>query len=190
MPLAETASTFCEQVLKKELLKQINDEEKLSFLSFSLLSAIQVTVDILSRFYFETEFFNRRKDHELSVDEINQVMREAQIKSYGDGLDNELLNPYMWLNKVHYYYAERNFYNFPYAFGMLFSLGLHSIYEKKGDAFLDDYNNLLKATGKMSIADVCMQVGVDVRSKEFWKMSLDKIVASIDEFEELANNYK
>ncbi len=188
MPLAETASTFCEEVLKNELLKNISDEEKLSFLSFSILSAIQVTVDILSRYYFETEFFNRRKDHELSVDEIKEVMLEAQKKSYGDGLDNELLNPYMWLNKVHYYYAERNFYNFPYAFGLLFSLGLYSIYEKKGKAFIDDYNNLLKATGKMKIADVCKLVDVDVRSKEFWKMSLDKIVASIDEFERLANN--
>ncbi len=188
MPLAETASTFCEEVLKNELLKSISDEEKLSFLSFSILSAIQVTVDILSRYYFETEFFNRRKDHELSVDEIKEVMLEAQKKSYGDGLDNELLNPYMWLNKVHYYYAERNFYNFPYAFGLLFSLGLYSIYEKKGKAFIDDYNNLLKATGKMKIADVCKLVDVDVRSKEFWKMSLDKIVASIDEFERLANN--
>jgi len=188
MPLAETASTFCEEVLKNELLKNISDEEKLSFLSFSILSAIQVTVDILSRYYFETEFFNRRKDHELSVDEIKEVMLEAQKKSYGDGLDNELLNPYMWLNKVHYYYAERNFYNFPYAFGLLFSLGLYSIYEKKGNAFIDDYNNLLKATGKMKIADVCKLVDVDVRSKEFWKMSLDKIVASIDEFERLANN--
>ncbi len=188
MPLAETASTFCEEVLKNELLKNISDEEKLSFLSFSILSAIQVTVDILSRYYFETEFFNRRKDHELSVDEIKEVMLEAQKKSYGDGLDNELLNPYMWLNKVHYYYAERNFYNFPYAFGLLFSLGLYSIYEKKGKAFIDDYNNLLKATGKMKIADVCKLVDVDVRSKEFWKMSLDKIVASIDEFERLANS--
>ncbi len=188
MPLAETASTFCEEVLKNELLKNISDEEKLSFLSFSILSGIQVTVDILSRYYFETEFFNRRKDHELSVDEIKEVMLEAQKKSYGDGLDNELLNPYMWLNKVHYYYAERNFYNFPYAFGLLFSLGLYSIYEKKGKAFIDDYNNLLKATGKMKIADVCKLVDVDVRSKEFWKMSLDKIVASIDEFERLANN--
>lgn len=188
MPLAETASTFCEEVLKNELLKSISDEEKLSFLSFSTLSAIQVTVDILSRYYFETEFFNRRKDHELSVDEIKEVMLDAQKKSYGDGLDNELLNPYMWLNKVHYYYAERNFYNFPYAFGLLFSLGLYSIYEKKGKAFIDDYNNLLKATGKMKIADVCKLVDVDVRSKEFWKMSLDKIVASIDEFERLANN--
>lgn len=190
MPLAETASTFCEEVLKNELLKNISDEEKLSFLSFSLLSAIQVTVDILSRYYFETEFFNRRKDHELAVEEIKEIMLEAQKKSYGDGLDNNLLNPYMWLNKVHYYYAERNFYNFPYAFGLLFSLGLYSIYEKKGKGFIDDYNNLLKATGKMKIADVCKLVDVDVRSKEFWKMSLDKIVASIDEFERLANNNK
>lgn len=190
MPLAETASTFCEEVLKNELLKNISNEEKLSFLSFSLLSAIQVTVDILSRYYFETEFFERRKDHELSTNEIKEIMLDAQRKSYGDGLDDELLNPYMWLNKVHYYYAERNFYNFPYAFGLLFSLGLYSIYDEKGKAFLDDYNNLLKATGKMKIADVCKLVGVDVRTKDFWKRSLDKIVADIDEFESLADSYK
>lgn len=187
MPLAETASTFCEEVLKTYLVEKISDEEKLSFLSFSLLSAVSVTVDILSRYYFEKEFFNIRKDHELSTEEINSIMLNAQKKSYGDGLDNNYLNPYMWLNKVHYYYAGRNFYNFPYAFGLLFSLGLHSIYQEKGKAFLDDYNNLLKCTGKMNIEDVCKQVGVDVNDKEFWKKSLDKICANIDEFERLSN---
>ncbi len=189
MPLAETASTFCEEVLKNELLKHITDEEKLSFLSFSLLSGIQVTVDILSRYYFESEFMDKRNDRELSVDEIKKLMIDAQKKSYGDGLDPELLNPYMWLNKVHYYMPQRNFYNFPYAFGLLFSLGLYSLYEQKGESFVNEYNNLLKSTGKMKIYDVCKLVGIDVRDKAFWKMSLDKIVESIDEFEKLAESY-
>ncbi len=186
MPLAETASTFCEQVLKAELLKTIGDDEKLSFIGFSILSAVAVTVDILSRYYFESEFMAKRADAQMSVSEINELMISAQKKSYGDGLDNDLLSPYMWLNKVHYYMPERNFYNFPYAFGLLFSLGLYSIYEQKGDEFINDYNTLLKATGKMNIAEVCALANIDVRSKDFWKRSLDQIVQMIDEFEKLA----
>ncbi len=47
-------------------------------------------------------------------------MIKAQINSYGDGLDENYLHPYMWACKPHYYYADENFYNFPYAFGLLF----------------------------------------------------------------------
>lgn len=186
MPLAETASTFCEEVLKQNLVKKIDDENMLAFLDFSILSPTQVTVDILSRFYFEKEFFERRKDHQLSVEEINNIMIKSQKKAYGNSIDESTFNPYMWLNKVHYYYASRNFYNFPYAFGLLFSLGLHAIYEEKGKEFTKDYNKLLKATGKMSIKDVCKIVGIDCESKEFWKKSLDKIIDKINQFEKLS----
>jgi len=186
MPLAETASTFCEEILKQNLINKIDADNMLSFLDFSILSPTQVTVDILSRFYFEKEFFEIRKDHQLSVEEINEIMLKSQKKAYGDSIDEKTFNPYMWLNKVHYYYASRNFYNFPYAFGLLFSLGLHAIYEEKGESFTQDYNKLLKATGKMSIKDVCKIVDIDCESKEFWKKSLDKIVNKIDQFEKMS----
>lgn len=188
MPLAETASIFCETIVRNAVLKDANPDLKLSILENSLQGATSVVVDILSRFYFETAIFETRKDHPLSVSEFNTLMMDAQKKAYGEALDPEYLHPYMWLNKTHYYYAARNFYNFPYAFGLLFARGLYALYKEKGQAFIPEYDALLKATGKMRIYDVCQLVGIDPTEQSFWKSSLEQIKEDVDAFEKLINN--
>lgn len=185
MPLAETASIFCETVVRNATLKTADDDLKIAVLEDRLQGATQVIVDILSRFYFESTVFEKRKDHPLSVEEFKDSMLAAQKKAYGDALDEEVLHPYMWLNKVHYYYAARNYYNFPYAFGLLFATGLYDIFKEKGPAFTSDYDKLLKATGKMSIESVCQSVGIDTTQKDFWVRSLELIKADIDLYETL-----
>ena len=61
-------------------------------------------------------------------------MLDAQAATYGDAIDPATYHRYMWLWKPHYYTHEHNFYNFPYAFGHLFSLGLYAIYRQTGAA--------------------------------------------------------
>lgn len=95
MPLAETASIFCETIVVNAALEEASEEEKLSILEASLQDAGQVIVDIYSRFLFEDEVFERRKDHSLTVKELKDMMLEAQKKAYGNGLDHAYLHPYM-----------------------------------------------------------------------------------------------
>lgn len=182
MPLAETASIFAETILVKDILEKGTKEEQFWILENSISDAGQVIVDIYSRFLFEQEVFSRRADHQLSVDELKEIMLDAQKQAYGDGLDHEVLHPYMWVNKVHYYYPERHFYNFPYAFGQLFSLGLFAQYLKEKDTFPKKYVNLLKATGKMSVEDVAKIAGIDITDIEFWRSSLGLIIGDIEKF--------
>lgn len=188
MPLAETASIFCETIVRNAALKSADETLKLTILENRLQGAMQVIMDILSRYYFETQVFEHRKDHPLSVEELKKLMCESQLKAYGDSLDPEHLHPYMWLNKPHYYYASRNFYNFPYAFGLLFATGLYAQYLERGQTFLSEYDALLKATGKMSIESVCMLANINPKSKDFWKSSLELIKKDIDGFENLIEN--
>ncbi len=124
MTLAETASTFCQTVIQKAALKQLPEEAQLPILEAALQDQCQLMVDIASRLAFEEEVFDRRRDRELSADELCEVMLEAQRATYGDGLDPDLMHAYMWAVKPHYYRAENPFYNFPYTFGQLFGLGL------------------------------------------------------------------
>ena len=185
MPLAETASIFCETIVRKAAMKTADEDLTLTILENRLQNALQVIVDILSRYYFETQVMATRKDHPLSVNELNNLMMNAQLKAYGDSIDPNILHPYMWLNKTHYYYAARNFYNFPYAFGLLFATGLYAQYLEKGDAFISKYDMLLRATGKMSIESVCDIVDINPTSKAFWRQSLELIKNDIDLFESL-----
>ena len=88
----------------------------------------------------------------------------------------------MWTWKPHYYSAGLSFYNFPYAFGLLFGTGLYAIYQQRGDAFVDDYVNLLASTGEASAADLAARFGIDLRKKKFWEDSIAIIGAQVEEY--------
>jgi len=180
MPIAETASIFCETIIAKAALQNASDEERFAILENDISGAGQVIVDIYSRFLFESELFARREDGSLSVKELKDIMIRAQKEAYGDGLDPNYLHPNMWTCKPHYYYADYNFYNFPYAFGLLFAKGLYAVYLERGDAFVEQYDQLLAVTGKKNIADVAKIMDVDVRSVDFWRNSLKLIAEDID----------
>lgn len=187
MPLAETASTFCETIVKKAAIKEADKEVALAILETEISDATQVIVDIYSRYLFETELFTRREESPLTVEEIKNTMLEAQRQAYGDGLDPECLHPYMWTWKPHYYYADTHFYNFPYAFGLLFAKGLYAQYLEHPDTFPSEYEKLLSFTGKMKIEDVTSAANIDVHDIEFWRASLKTIEEDIEAFIRLSN---
>ncbi len=186
MPLAETASTFCETIVKKAAIKEGNEEQAFAVLEQELTDSTQVIVDIYSRYLFETELFKRRKESSVSVKELNEMMIEAQKEAYGDGLDPKYLHPYMWACKPHYYDASSNFYNFPYAFGLLFAKGLYAKYQEQGEDFPEAYKKLLSVTGKLSTEDVAKTIDIDLEDQAFWKKSLDLVSEDIEQFKKLA----
>ena len=186
MPLAETASTFCETIVNNAAIKIANKDEAITILENGLQDATQVICDIYSRFLFESRLFEMRADHPLSVAELKQIMTDAQKEAYGTGLDHDTLHPYMWLIKPHYYSAGLNFYNFPYAFGLLFAKGLYAKYLESPEFFKSRYDELLAASGKFSIVDVCKIMEIDVEQIEFWRASLEIIQKDIELFVKLA----
>lgn len=179
MPLAETASIFCEAIVNDYLLKTIDDDElKLNVLENALQGDTQVIIDILSRYYFETELF-KEATKPLQAKTLKTMMLDAQKKAYQDGLDDETKHPFMWLMKPHYYSAGLNFYNFPYAFGLLFGKGLFAMYKKDPNVFTKDYETLLAYTTKADVEDVAKTMNIDVTKQDFWKASLKMVEKDI-----------
>jgi pepF/M3 family oligoendopeptidase len=186
MTLAETASIFCETIAFSAALESARPEEALAILETNLLGAAQVVVDIYSRYLFETRVFERRLKSELAPSEFCDLMRGAQLEAYGDALDPEALHPYMWAVKPHYYAPDFAFYNYPYAFGLLFGLGLYAIHKERGEAFVPDYESLLASTGLGKAAELAARFAIDIRSRAFWDGGLAEIKRLIDRYEALA----
>lgn len=180
MPLAETASIFCETIVNKAVAEQAEGDELLNILESSVSDSTQVIIDIFSRYIFESNFFAKREIAPLATDEIKELMLKAQKEAYGEGLNPDCLHPYMWVCKPHYYSAGLNFYNFPYAFGLLFAKGLYAIYQKDQKSFLAKYDELLVATGKNSVEECAKIIGIDVTKKDFWNDSIKIIKEDID----------
>ena len=184
--LAETASIFCETIVRHAVMRHAGPQEQIEILEGALMSACQVVVDITSRFLFERRVFDGRRQRDLSIYELCAIMEETQRETYGDGLDQEVLHPYMWAAKGHYYNTGNSFYNFPYMFGLLFGTGLYAIYQQDPAAFQVGYDDLLASTGMADAATLAARMQIDTRSPAFWRASLDIIRADIERFEALA----
>ena len=184
MPLAETASTFNECVVMASAIEKAADkDEKIALIESQLQDAAQTICDIYSRYRFESMVFANREAQFMNADTLCGFMTEAQKQSYGDGLDNDVMHPYMWVCKSHYY--GPTFYNFPYAFGGLFARGLYAQYEKEGADFVPKYKKLLYTTTIATAEDTAKVADIDLTDKNFWRGALQTIADQIDLFCEL-----
>ena len=185
MPVAETASTFNETHLGQHAIAQASGEELLNLLENDLKEQTQCIVDIYSRYLFETAVFEQSRNKFLMASDLKEIMLQAQKEAYGDGLDENYMHPYMWACKGHYYSSGLSFYNFPYAFGNLFALGLYSKFLEEGQSFVPKYKAMLSATPTCTIEEAGAMVGIDLTKKEFWASSLALIEKNIERFCEM-----
>ena len=181
MPLAETASTFNECVVMNHAIAHVaDDQERLALIESQLQDVTQIIVDISSRYRFETAVLERREQEFLDADTLCGLMITAQKESYGDGLDENVMHPYMWVCKSHYYGST--FYNFPYAFGGLFARGLYAKYEQEGASFVPKYKKLLYTTPIATAEEVAKVADIDLTDKDFWRGALQTVAEKIDLF--------
>ena len=175
MTLAETASTFGEQVLLNGLLDEptISDAQKALLLDIEVGHGAIYLLDIPVRFEFEKAFYEERKSGELSVRRLKELMVETQRRILGDVLQPGGEDPYFWASKLHFYITGLTFYNFPYTFGYLLSRGLYAMFKKDGADFLPKYEEFLRLAGSDTAENVVKRtVGQDLEQPEFWSEAI------------------
>lgn len=172
MTLAETASIFSETLVSNAAMAEVEEQARLPLVEMHLQDGCQVIVDILSRFYFERAVFEARKDGELTPERLCALMLEAQERTYGDAMNADERHAYMWAVKGHYYIPGLSFYNFPYAFGQLFGLGLYGLYRQEGASFAPRYREILRSSGSLSAVEVARRAGFEIESPEFWRTAM------------------
>jgi pepF/M3 family oligoendopeptidase len=180
MTLAETASIFAETIVMQDIISKSTGFDKARLIEQHLQDSCQVLVDILCRFYFERAVFEEREKGELAAADFCRLMADAQEKTYGAGLSDER-HEYMWAVKSHYYSPHLDFYNFPYAFGLLFGTALYNRYRSEGRNFPVVYVKLLSQTGSLSCEQVCRNAGFDIETKEFWASGIREFENELQE---------
>ncbi|QDU07943.1 M3 family oligoendopeptidase [Gimesia aquarii] len=189
MNLAETASTFAEAVLGEQRLSAAQTrEEELQILDGMLGDSVAFMLNIHTRFLFEDRLHKERLDGELTSERFSELMLEAQKEAYLNSLDDKGWNPLFWVSKLHFYISELPFYNFPYTFGYLLSLGVYALSDTFSDQteFADKYRELLIATGcQLTEEAVANTFGYHLGEAEFWNKSIDIIDRRVDRFLEL-----
>ncbi|MBS4215567.1 M3 family oligoendopeptidase [Neobacillus rhizophilus] len=185
MNVAETASTFAEMIVADASVKSAkNEEEKLVLLDDKIQRTVALLMNIHARFLFETRFYEERKQGPISVERLNEVMLEAQREAYCDALEE--YHPLFWASKLHFFITGVPFYNFPYTFGYLFSLGIYAQALAEGKDYEEKYIALLRDTASMTVEDLAAKhLQVNLTEKDFWEKAVGICLEDIDEFLEL-----
>lgn len=182
MNVAETASTFAETIIDNASVENAqSNEEKVSLLASKLEGATAMFLNIHARFLFEDAFYTERANGIVSEKRLNELMVEAQKEAYGDSLAH--YHPHFWCSKLHFFIDRVPFYNFPYTFGYLFSLGVYAEYLKQPDGFEDIYIALLQDTGSMKVEDLAAKhLGVDLTEPDFWSAGIKLMAEDAEAF--------
>ncbi len=175
MTLAETASTFGEQVLMNGLLDdpKVSDARKAMILDVEVGHGAIYLLNIPVRYEFEKAFYEQRASGELSVSRLKELMVETQRRVLGAVLEDGGEDPYFWASKLHFYITGITFYNFPYTFGFLLSRGLYAMFKKEGADFLRRYEEFLRLTGSDTAENVARRaLGRDLTQPDFWSEAI------------------
>ncbi|PLR93784.1 M3 family oligoendopeptidase [Bacillus sp. T33-2] len=182
MNVAETASTFAEMIVSDASVKNAKTkEEKLGLLEDKIQRSVALLMNIHARFLFEIRFYEERKQGVVSAGRLNKLMEEAQAEAYGGAL--EQYHPLFWASKLHFYISGLPFYNFPYTFGYLFSLGIYALAMEEGKGYEEKYIALLKDSASMTVEDLAMKhLHVDLTKKDFWEKAVRICIDDVEEF--------
>lgn len=182
MNVAETASTFAEMIVADASVKTAaSEEERLALLEDKIQRSVAFYMNIHARFIFENAFYDERKNGIVSTDRLNELMESAQKEAYCNALSE--YHPQFWASKMHFYLTGVPFYNFPYTFGYLFSLGIYAKALEEGTDYEEKYIALLKDTASMTVEELAQKhLGVDLTQRDFWEKAVKLSIKDVEEF--------
>lgn len=188
MNIAETASTFAELLIADaNVAATDSDAEKVVLLDAKMTNSVAMFLNIRARFIFEQAFYQERQAGYVPAKRLNELMDQAQQEAFGGILTKR--HPHFWSAKLHFFIDDVPFYNFPYTFGYLFSLGIYA-WAKKQPNFEAAYIDLLRDTANMSTEDLAKKhLGVDLTQPDFWQAGADLVKADIDQFMDLSTQF-
>lgn len=180
---AEVASTFMEDFVDDELLKEADDELKFSILFRKLGDEINTIIRQIGCYNFEKELHSEfRKKGYLSKEEIGSIFQKNMSSYMGDFVEQSKGSQNWW---VYWSHIRTYFYVYSYSSGLLISKAMQS-YVRKDKNFIKKVKEFLAFGVSESPRDIFLRLGIDITQKEFWDNGLKELDNLFDEVEVLA----
>ncbi|MEZ0481590.1 M3 family oligoendopeptidase [Planococcus sp. SSTMD024] len=187
--VAETASTFMENLVLDAVIEQTTEEhERLAMLEMKIRDGLKYVVSVPNMFRFERKFYEQREGGMISAAQIKAMIAEVENEIYGGLVEELALHKWMFIG--HFYDAEKAFYNIPYTIGYLFSNGVYEQAKQQPDGFPERYDALLRDSGKMTVEQLGDQyLGADITQVAFWRDAQKSLTSAIEEYLELTEKH-
>lgn len=186
--LAETASTFFEQLVFEGLLNGLPDEERMVALADKIGNRDCGTIfRQIACFSFEEDLHRLvREKGFLPKEEMAALMNQRMQGYLGPTFEMKEADGYFFVNWTH---LRNFFYVYTYAFGQLASRAMFERY-RQDPAYMQQVEKFLSAGGHKSPEDILKDIGIDTSQKSFWQEGLAGLKKDIDELEKLFSKKK
>jgi oligoendopeptidase F len=180
---AEVASTFMEDFVLQELLREADDESRLAVMVNKLNDDISTIFRQVACYRFEQELHQEfRQKGYLSKEELGSLFRKHMASYMGDFVEQSPGAENWWIYWGHIRYF---FYVYSYASGLLISKSLQkSVKEDPG--FIGKVKDFLSAGQSESPQNIFKRLGIDITGNAFWNRGLDEVERLLQETEALA----
>ena len=184
LTLAETASVFGEMLTFRSLLAQTHDPlARKAMLAGKVEDMINTVVRQIAFYSFERKLHLKRREGELTADDIGALWLEVQTESLGPAIRIGEGYETFWTYIPHFIHSP--FYVYAYAFGDCLVNSLYGVYEKASDGFVERYFAMLSAGGTKHHSELLAPFGLDARDPAFWQIGLGVIEGMIAELESM-----
>ena len=180
---AEVSSTFFEDFVIEELMKDANEEVKLTLMMNKLNQDISSIFRQIAFYNFETELHSGfRKNGYLGKDEIGKIFQKNMYAYMGSYVEQTEGSQNWWVYVQHFRYF---FYVYSYASGLLISKSLQASV-KKDPKFILKVKGFLSAGLSESPKNIFAKLGIDISDKKFWEKGISEVDHLLTETEKLA----
>jgi oligoendopeptidase F len=184
LSLAETASVFNETLFAEAFVKTLESpQDRIVFLEDNISGVMSTIFRQIMFVLFERDVHQQiASGKDLSEKEFTEIWRTYEREIYADTLSYpDDYKATVWAQISHFF---RPFYCYSYAFGNILSFSLYQQYKEKGQDFVEDYKNILRAGGSMPAKELLAQYDIDITQKKFFTDGLQVVTGMLDQFED------
>ncbi|MFA5080178.1 MAG: M3 family oligoendopeptidase [Candidatus Paceibacterota bacterium] len=183
LAIAEVASTFMENFVLEEILKEANNELRLAILMHRLSGDVSTIQRQVACYNFEKDIHSEfRQKGYLSKEEIGRIFQKNMKAYMGDFVEQSRGSENWW---IYWSHIRSPFYVYSYASGLLIAQTLQGIVKKDKSA-ISKVKEILSAGESDSPKNIFAKAQIDITKKEFWLEGLKEMESLLNEAEALA----
>jgi len=184
LTLAETASVFGEMLTFQGMLANEDDPaRKRVLLAGKVEDMLNTVVRQIAFHEFETQVHAKRREGELSPEDLGDIWMDVQTRSLGPAFRFDDSYRTFWAYIPHFVHTP--FYVYAYAFGDCLVNSLYSVFQDGHEGFQKKYLEMLKAGGTLRHKELLAPFGLDASDPAFWKRGLSVVEGFVDQLEEV-----
>jgi oligoendopeptidase F len=175
---AEVASTFMEDFVLQEILREADDALRLAIMMQKLNDDVSSIFRQVACYRFEQELHSEfRKRGYLSKNEIGELFQKHMASYMGRFVEQSPGSENWWVywNHIRYF-----FYVYSYASGLLISKSLQNSV-KQERAFISRVKEFLSSGLSDSPKNIFLKLRIDIADRHFWNRGLDEVEKLLNE---------